>query len=466
MQFRIVNKFKGYFIGNKNTGDVLNLAWPALLELILFQTIQVINMIMVGHLGPREVAAVGITNQPVFVALSVFVALNVGTTALVARAIGAGEPVRAREVSSQSLIITLFLSLAVSFTGLTFAYQAMKLMGAAPDVTALGAKYYQLINISLIFGNYTTCASAILRGSGDTKTPMYLNIVTNLIVLALNSVLIYGNLGFPRMGIYGSGISTIVARLVGAVIFTYVLLSGRGKVSLAKARWLKLDKEIVKSVLTIGLPSAGEQFLLQTGLMIFSRMITQLGTEAFAAHQIAANVMGFSFMPGQAFSMAASTLVGQNLGAGKPSQAEAATRETRRLGFLLSSFMGLIFFLFSTELAAIYTTDVLVITMSAAVLRIVALIQPMQASQLILAGGLRGAGDTKIPLYSTAFSIWVVRLTIAYLLVNVFKLGLEGAWISFGIDQFFRWWFITARFNTGRWKTVLSRTMTVCECES
>ncbi|HHY97900.1 MAG TPA: MATE family efflux transporter [Firmicutes bacterium] len=438
--------------GSDVRSEILRLMWPAMIEMILLQAVQVINMMMVGRLGPVAVAAVGVTNQPIFMALSVFVALNVGTTALVARYIGAGDFKAAKEVARQSMIVTAILGILVSLLGYLLAGYAMIMMGAGPDVVETGIRYFRLISISLLFGTLATCASSIFRGAGDTRIPMIVNIATNVMVVILNSIFIYGRLGIPPMGVIGSGVSTILARVFGACLFILALHDRRAILRVPLKPPFRLSRKVLGPMLYIGFPSAAEQFFLQTGLILFARIITGLGTVTFAAHQIAANIHGMSFTPGQAFAIACVTLVGQNLGAGRPDRAEVSACEARRLGLYFSSFMGLVFFFGSEHLATLYTTDDKVIKLTSQVLKIIAFFQPIQSSQFIIAGGLRGAGDTKIPLYSTAVSVWLIRLTAAYGLVYGVGLGLAGAWLAFGIDQTFRWLFITLRFKTGKWK--------------
>jgi putative MATE family efflux protein len=191
---------------------------------------------------------------------------------------------------------------------------------------------------------------------------------------------------------------------------------------------------------------------MRGGQVAFARVVSSLGTTVYAAHAIGLNVLGLSFMPGQAFAVAATTLVGQGLGARDPSRSERDARETIKWGLVVASSMGLMFFFFGKQIAWLYTDDAEVIALVATVLRFYAFFQPAQSSGFILSGALRGAGDAKWALYASLVGVWVFRFALASILVEVFGLGLMGAWIAMGVDQFSRWLITSLRFRTGRWK--------------
>lgn len=439
---------------------VIKLAGPALMEMLLLTTVQMIDMIMVGRLGAPAIAAVGLTNQPIFFSLAIFVALNVGTMALVARYAGAREPEKASEVARQTLIITSAFGLVVAVLGMIFAEKVMLFMGARPEVLPLGTVFFRIISFSLIFSTISTSASAVLRGCGDTRTPMKVNMLANLLVIAGDYLLIYGKFGFPALGVAGAGWATAAARIVAAALFIFAVVQerpvgGPGGVRINLGGPCRLNLPVIRQIVNIGFPSALEQLILQGGLIVFVRVVAGLGTTTYAAHQIALNVLSLSFTPGQAFGIAATALVGQNLGANRPDWAEQCGYETRRLGTALCSIMGLVFIFFGSYIVRLYTADPEVIRQGAMALKIIGVVQPAQSSQFILAGGLRGAGDTRWPLMATAVGIWGIRLSLAHLLIFGLHLGLEGAWVAIAIDQFSRSLLISYRYRTGRWKEAL-----------
>ncbi len=247
-------------------------------------------------------------------------------------------------------------------------------------------------------------------------------------------------------------IATSIARFISSIILLYVLYRGKTVIKLSLKENYGLDFGILKRIFNIGIPSALEQFVLRAGQLTFVRIVAELGTIAFATHQIAMNIQSLSFMPGQAFSMAATTLVGQLLGANKPDIAEESARQTRLLGMIVSGISAFTIFFFGKYITMLYTNDIAIIEQSRICLRIIALIQPAQSTQFILAGALRGAGDTRFPLYSTIIGIWGMRVALAYLFVMTFGWGLTGAWLAIGFDQILRAIVIYSRFRSGKWK--------------
>ena len=429
---------------------VIDLAGPALVEMLLVTLVGMADMIMVGRIGPAAIAAVGLTNQPVFFATAVFMALNVGTTAVIARAIGAGEKLVANNALRQSFMLTTIMGIGVSVLGLAFARDVMVLMGAEEDVIPLGVAYMQIVAAGAIFMLLTMSVAAALRGAGDTKTPMKVNTFCNILNVIGNYLLIYGKLGFPRMGVAGAALSTSISRAIAFVLIMRAVTGGRFILHLTGPA--RFDFPLIRRIVNIGIPAAIEQLTLRGGQLAYLRIVAGFGTAVVASHQIAMNILSLSFMPGQAFAVAATTLVGQGLGARRPDLAEKGALETRRIGMMVSGFMAFIFILFGRYIAMLYSNDPTVVAKTAVVLRIIGLVQPAQSTQFILAGGLRGAGDTKWPLYSTAIGIWGFRVALGYVLAVVLDMELVGAWIAMAVDQIVRSAIIMFRFRSGKWK--------------
>ncbi|MGI6643387.1 MAG: MATE family efflux transporter [Bacillota bacterium] len=436
--------------------DVKNVVWtlatPALIEMVLVSLVGMADMIQVGRVGPAAITSVGLTNQPMMLLQSVYQALNVGTTALVARFIGMGKYKEASDTLRQTLVVTVVMGLMTSmFAGVCAPY-ILRFMGAEIEVIREGTGYFRVVGFGFIFNAVAMALSSALRGAGDTRTPMTVNLWANAVNIVFNWILIWGKFGFPRLGVLGAGIATTFSRLVAAIWFVAIALKGGKRIRLDLKDKYRVDMSILRRVCNVGFPAAIEQLVLRSGQVLFVKVVSSLGTVTFAAHQVGMNILSLSFMPGQAFSTAATTLVGQYLGAKHPDSAERCAATTRRLGLVVSCCMGLVFLLGGKYIAALYTNDPAVALASASVLRVIAFAQPAQSTQFILAGALRGAGDTKYPLYSTAIGMWVARVTLGWFFVNVAHLGLLGAWLGIAIDQTLRGVLIYLRFRTGRWK--------------
>lgn len=444
-------------------GEVVNIAWPVFVELLLGSLFGMIDMMMLGRmsdnsLAAASVAAVGMTNQPLFIGLSLIQALNVGGTAMVARYLGAGKQDRIETTLKHTMLLSLvMLAIPLSILGIIFTDNIMRFMGAQADTLQAGRSYFKIIMVGFIFQAFNMSISAVLRGIGETKTPMRINLKVNFLNVIGNALLIYGLLGFPELGVTGAAISTAASQVIASVLLFRYIAKGKCIIRLNLRKPFKFNKDIIYNLVKIGIPASLEQIFLRIGVLMFVKIVAGLGTVIYAAHQIALSILGLSFQPGQAFGIAASSLVGRALGAKKPSDAEAYAKETRKIGSAIATLMAVIMFFFGAQIVGLYTKDPEIIRNSSTALKIIAIVQPFQSSQFILAGGLRGAGDTFWPLVGTFCGVMLARVVLAYIFVSVLGYGLTGAWMAVLVDQFIRWLFVYIRFKTGKWKYIKIR---------
>ncbi len=431
---------------------IISFAWPCVAELFLVSLIAMVSLIMVGHLGAYAITAVGITNQPVLISVAVFQAFNVGATALVARFIGAKEYSNAKTVVIQALAVSIFTGTLMCITGVYFAKSIVVAMGAQEDTVAYAELYLKYMSVGIIFQAIPTAVSSLLRGAGDTKSPMRYNIASNIINVVFGYPLIYGFWFIPGFGVEGAAIASTLAKISACAMSIYIICTSKLPIAVTLKDKFRLDFSMLKRIMNIGIGAAGEQLVLRVGLILFTKMVADLGTVYFAAHQIGININSLSFNFGQALGMAATSFTGRSLGAKKPEMAENYCREIRRMGMVISIFISASFLFFGAGIARLYTPDAAVIVNVVIILRILALIIPAQNSQIIIAGGLRGAGDTRWTLISTFCGVFFVRVILAFFLIKVLMLGLVGAWIAVGLDQLVRSTVIYLRFRNGKWK--------------
>ncbi len=435
--------------------DIIRLAWPAFVELILTQLTSMADLIMVGQLGPWAIASVGLSTQPKLLLTTMFMAMNVGATALVARYKGADDYYKANMVLKQALFLTFILSIISSIIGYIYSEPLIRFMGASdPETLAGGTSYLKIQMIGFVFMGLTTTITATLRGVGNSWSAMIYNATANAVNIFLNYILIYGHFGFPRMEVAGASLATIISQAVAFIMAASIILKGNQYLYLNLKEKFKPNIEYIKSIFNIGFPAMLEQLLMRVGVIIYSKTVASLGTLAFATHQVCLNIQSLSLMNGQAFAVPATSLMGQSLGKKRPDMAHSYCTRTRRLGLMVSIIIGVLFILFGERIVALYTNDPAVIKEGARILKLIALIQPFQCSQLILSGALRGAGDTMSVAIVVFITVLLVRPGIAMLNIYVLHLGLEGAWYAFMIDQLIRSFLIVLRFNSGKWKTV------------
>ena len=431
---------------------ILKLAWPVIVEQALGTVTQVVDMMMVGRIGAAAITAIGLSMQPLFFSMAFGMAISVGTTALVARHIGAGDEREAGKTLQQSLLAVSVIMVFVSILFFAGAETIIRFMGAEPEVVPLGTSYIRWLVPGLIFMFLGFVLTAALRGAGNTKTPMKVNFVLNLFNIFLNYTLIFGNFGAPELGLNGAAIATSLSRGFGGIVLLIYVLRDDATVTVLKDGFFKFDFDRIRRIMKIGMPAAMEQMVMRTAQIFFVRVVSGLGTVAFAAHQIAINVESISYMPGFGIAVAATTLVGQNLGAEKKGQAEQSGYEAWKLGAMFMGLMAVVFLIFPEQLVRLYSDDPEIIRIGALCLRIAAIAQIPMGSQFIFAGGLRGAGETKSVFYSTAISSWVGRLGVAFILINVFEIGVAGAWIAMVVDWIMRSSYVFYRFRLGDWK--------------
>ncbi len=435
---------------------VIQLSLPVFAEVVLQTLTQVVDMAMVGRLGASAIAAVGLSMQPLFLGQGVFMGLSVGTTALVARFTGAGDRRMAGRTNHQSLLVSTGLALVMCAAAYVYARDIVSLMGAEQDVVLLGTSYLRYLVPGFAVLLATMTVGGALRGAGDTTTPMKINVLVNLINVVGNYMLIFGHLGFPALGVDGAAIATTVSRIIGGALFVWAAWRRGSPVAPPRQAHLvdhlRIDTVLVGRVLRVGVPAILERLVISSGMLVYIRAVAGLGTVVYAAHNIANNAESLSFMPGLAFATAATALVGQGLGAGRPDFAERSAREALRLGLAVMGTMALVFLTVPQYLMMIYTSDPEIIRLGSIALRVISFGQVPMGTAFIYSGALRGAGDTRSVLYVTAFAVWVVRLSATYLLVVVGGLGLLGAWLAMVADWLVRGGYVWYRFRAGRWR--------------
>ncbi|MEA4919818.1 MAG: MATE family efflux transporter [Clostridiaceae bacterium] len=438
--------------------DILKIGWPALVELMLMQLTSMADLMMVGKLGPWAITAVGLTTQPKFLLSTVFMSLNIGTMAMVGRYRGAGNKEKAELVLRQAFILNLLLGFVFAIIGVLFSEQLVAFMGATEDrVLIAGTQYLKIQMIGMFTVSITATISSALRGVGNSKTAMIYNTTANVVNVFFNYLLIYGKFGFPKMGVAGASLATVIGQGVACIMAISVIRKNDQYIKLEFPKGsIKPDKECLNSIFQIGVPALVEQTAMRIGVIIFSKTIASLGTIPYATHQVCMNIQALTFMNGQAFSTSATALVSQSLGKKRPDMAMHYSKRTQLTGMYVAIGIAIFIFTCNKFVLGLYTDDVAIIVTGGALLQMIALIQPFQASQFILAGALRGAGDTRYTAMVTTFTVMLLRPALALLLVNYFHLGLTGAWYALVADQLLRSLLISLRYVSGKWTTSFS----------
>lgn len=435
-------------------GTVLRLAWPSIVENILQSVLSMITFIMVGQLGSTEVAAVGASQQVQILFISAFFALSMGTTVIVAHAFGAGRHEDIGIATKQSAAAGTLLSLVITLVVFVFAHPMLAIMGAESDVISEGARFQQISAIGYVFMAVMFILGGALRGVGDTRTPMLVTAGINVVNVVISLPLIFGLAGMPRLETDGAAIGQNLSRLIGAAIMVAILYKGHRGISIAGRDGWTPNIPFLRRLADISLPNMAESLLRSGGQILFVVVVFMLGTAVAAGHQIAQTAFFLSMFPGFGFSMAATALVGQSLGAGNIPRARAATLTATRGCVIWMSVMGLIFFFFAEPIIGLSATGedrAQIVTAGVDALRIIALAQPVMAVGFVMSGALRGAGDTRFPMYATGLGMWIFRLPLAYFFAITLDLGIAGVYLGMFVDQTIVMGLIVWRYRQGKW---------------
>ena len=410
-----------------------------------------VNTYLVGHLGAASLTAVGLGVQWSMAAMVLFTAVGTGATALTARMIGARDMAGANRVVGQALAIAFACGLLSSTLLVGFAEPAMVLMGARGEALAQGVLYLRIVSAVFPISSLMFIGNACMRGAGDARTPLLVMAAVNVVNVAIAWGLVEGIGPLPALGVRGAAWGSAAGRVVGGLLVVGLLIKGRGGLQL---RWRGPDREIIWRILRVGLPASLDQLIFRFGMLVWVRIVASLGTVAYAAHQVALNAESISFMPGWGFAMAATTLVGQGLGASDHERAERDAMLCFGIAAIFMSVMGVVFFVSAPQIMGLFTDEVEVIALGSMPLRLIGVVQPLLAAMMVFAGGLRGAGDTLTPMLVNGASVWLLRVPLSLLAIHWFDWGLTGVWLVMALDLTLRGIVLLWQFRCGRWKTV------------
>lgn len=442
--------------------DIMRIAWPSLIELLLTSLVSMADMMMVGAManGDDAISAVSLSAQPRFIFVSLLIALNVGVTAAISRSRGAENHQEANHTLCQGVLISLLVSVVCSVLGIVFAKPLVRFMATAAlseEVCAMSVDYLVIQMAGFVTVGVTTTFTAAFRGTGNSKLPMIYNMTANAVNVVLNYLLINGHFGFPALGVVGASLATVVGQTVAMIMAIYYIATGKAYFHLPIKKLLanfKPDFDILGRIVKVGMPSLGEQFIMRVGIILFSRQVASLGQPYYATHQICMNIQSLSFMLGQAMAVSATTLVGQSLGKRRPDMAEHYSRRSAYLGILLSIALAGLLMVGGEFVVGLYSDTPAVIAAAAPVIVFLAVLQPIQTPQFILTGSLRGAGDTKSTALISLVGVLILRPVIGYFTIDVLNWSLIGAWAAIFVDQVGRTALVTYLYGLGRWKRI------------
>jgi putative MATE family efflux protein len=444
------------------TREILSLSWPVMLSQGLVAFGGLVDRAMIGRVGGDEsaaipLAAVGFATQFFFLIQSALFAVGLACVAMMARAIGAGNIERARESLAASLQVAAVVSIVLMAGMLAAARPALLWLGAEPAVIEAAIPYLQWIMSSSLMLAIALVIESALRADRDTRTPMFVAFVVTLCKLALNWLLIFGNAGFPALGLRGAGIATAASQALGVVAFVAVLVRSHRESPLAlRPRQLVRIGPLFRDVVRIALPGIGERLINNFALLFYFFVLSRYyGTLAVAAYTVGVALLSFTWIPGNGYAQACSTLVGQALGARRPQDATRIGWLSAALALGTAIVLGIVCLLFREELARLFTSDRAVIAALLPFMTALAIAQPFLQLHFTLGGAHRGAGDTFTPLVASAVGSWVFRVPLACVAAMVLDLDVVWVWYAILFDHVSRALWLTRSFHRGRWREKL-----------
>lgn len=442
--------------------SVSRMVLPVLIEQFFIVIMGVVNTMLASNLGPQAISAIGMVDSISHIIISVFGALAVGGTVVVAQYTGRGDRLSANQAAAQALTACLAISLAVTLA--IFSTQRLILNTLFADAEALvmnnALSYMRVVLWSYLPLAMTSVAFGILRGAGDTRTPMLVSILMNLFNVVFSYVLIYGlhiNLGLfkiqtPAYGIGGAATGITLARLVGLLLIMIPIFRGSKEIQLTSWRHFAFHKLMQKRIFQLGIPAGAEQLMFNGGKLIVQTFIVSLGTASMAANAISGSVNSMIMIPGNALAIAATALVGQLIGRG---QHEEAKKQLKFLVGLASvAMLGISFILFPllNPIISLYTQDSTTMHLAYTILFSSLIAQPLLwPTSFIMPGGLRGAGDVKYTMVISIISMWLMRILLGYVFAIVLQIGVLGIWLAMYSDWIIRSIFFAWRLKGRKW---------------
>jgi len=425
---------------------IVSLSIPSILAQISATVMFFIDASMVGHLGAKASAAIGIVETTGWLMGGLASAANMGFSVQVAHAIGANDFERARRVLRQSLICCFLFSLALSLAAIIISGPLPYWLGGAEEIAHDASLYFAIIGFCGIFFQMEGLAGSMLKCSGNMKIPSMLNILMCVMDVVFNYLFIY----ILDFGVMGAAMGTGVAELITALLMLYFLLCRSDMLKLkGRPGSFRPSAEVVGNAVKIGGPMGLQHVLMGSAQVVSTLIVAPLGTAAIAAHSLGITVESLCYMPGFGIAEAATTLVGQSFGAGKRLLTRSFARMSASLGMLVMTLMGLLMFVFAPELMSLMTPVDEIIAIGTRCLRIEAFAEPMFAAAIVCNGIFIGAGDTLRPAIMSLLSMWGVRLTLAALLATTY--GLPGVWTAMAIELTFRGLIFLIRMLRGGW---------------
>lgn len=435
------------------TKSIFSLAIPVIIANFFNIALEITDAIFVGKLGSKALAGVSIAGTIMFF-LSTFVAgLGVGLVALLSRSFGEKNYEKADHIVLQGLYLGAIISFVVGLLGFLTSDILLKLLGATQEVLKIGSGYAKILFVGLFTMFFMFLGSAVFQSAGDTLTPMKINAFATTLNIILDPILIFGLFGFPKLETNGAALATVLCRSLASLIMLKKLFSHNGVVHLKIKEKLYLDFEVIKKIFSIGLPSSLQMLLRSFSMVVLTKFTSLFGPVVVAAYGVGGRLYHLFLFPGFGFGAAASTMVGQNLGARNFQRAQKTVLTAVFYYLILNLTLGVLVFVFAKEIASIFNTEKEFIIITSGYFRYIVIAAIFTTFGVVISQSLQGAGETVLPMISVFISLYIIQIPTAYFLSNYVGLKQTGLWISHLVGNFANAVIVLFIFISGRWKS-------------
>lgn len=434
----------------------LDMAWPAIIESFFVAFAGLVDSFMVSSLGSSAVAAVGLTTQPKFLGLSLFFALNVAISALIARRFGEKKKEDANRILSTAILFIVVAAIILSIIFVVTADWIIHFCGSKEETHEAAVQYFQIIMGGMIFNCIQMGINSAQRGAGNTKITMRTNVTSNTINIIANYLFIEGHFGFPALGIRGAALATVLGTVVACIMSILSLRKKDGFVNIPYIWKNKIGPSFVAfiSLIKVGYSVFIEQILMRVGFMLTALMAADQGMDAMAAHQVGMNIMGLSFSFGDGLQSTAVALIGRSLGSGDEELAKEYGRACRLVGGVIAVCLLAVYFLGARPLMNLFFEEEHIVEIGVDIMHVILVVVVFQILQVIYMGALRGAGDTLYTAVASMISATIIRTVVSYVFCYTLGGGIIGIWIGVLGDQMSRYIFASVRFRLGKWTEI------------
>ncbi|NLW45303.1 MAG: MATE family efflux transporter [Syntrophomonadaceae bacterium] len=416
------------------SAKIVSTAWPAVLEMALYMLIGLADVAFVGRIGAVHLAAVSLGAEVFWGIILTLTNLGIGATVLTAQYTGARRFQEINRLAAQVLVMAFSLGLITGVAGWFLSPSIIAFFAVEDAVAAIAVQYLRATFAAAPLALCLYIGNGIFRGNGNTRVPMTIALLVNIVNILASYTLVFGRFGFPQLGGLGAGIAASSAHFVGFLLMLSAMLSGRWGVRLNLRELLPVRGQVISRMFTLGFPTGLEEFFRNASTVASSLILVHLGTQAFASHQIAIAVESLSFMPGHGIAIAATAVVGQALGARKPELARRAAIMSFQFAAFIMGLAAVVFYLCPGFLAGLFTHDKSLLTTAGILIQIAALEQIPIAAEMVFAGALRGTGDTRTPMLVSLIATWFFRIPLLWVMVKVLHLQLYQIWFLFVAD--------------------------------